>query len=188
MAQNSQQISSKILIVFDINGTIMKKIKKDTDIKNSLITGTRCLRPFAPKLAEFLNKSNIDYAFWTTQKNEKAEKSIKALLNYGFTNAKFIWKGNDCKRHNIKDLSLIVKKFPEYRGENILIVDDTDSKIINKERFIKVNTFHLKNLEMDEELLHLESYLAFMVRNLDLNKSNCIEYLNKNKYSYRLSR
>jgi hypothetical protein len=187
MAQNYQEATSKILIVFDINGTILKKIKKDNHIRNDLITGTRCLRPFAEKLAEFLNKSNIDYAFWTTQKDKKAEKSINALLNHGFTNAKFIWKGGDCKKHNIKDLSLIVKKYPEYRGENILIVDDTDSKIINKERYIKVTTFQLKNLEIDEELLHLENYFATMIRNLNLNESSCTEYLSKNKYSHHVS-
>ena len=183
MAQNLDQVRRKILLVFDINGTLLKKIDGNNQIKNSLITDTRCLRPFAPQLAEFLNNANVDYAFWTTQKNQKAEKSVSALLKFGFTNSKFIWKGNDCKRRNIKDLSQIVEQFPEYIAENILIIDDTSSKIINKERFIKVSTFCLDDLETDKELLYLKNYLTTLINNLNLNESNCVEYLQKNKYS-----
>jgi hypothetical protein len=184
----NQQLKNKMLIIFDINGTLLKKIDKEqsSKIKSDLIFGTRCLRPHAPQLAQFLNENFFDYGFWTTQNGDKAEISYNAILEFGFKNAKLFWKGINCKKRHIKDLSLKAEQFPEYKQENILIIDDSYHKIINRERFIKVKTFHLNELDSDKELLYLSDYLATMKRNLNLNQSNIIEYLERIKFSNKI--
>ena len=74
----SEEKTTKILVVFDINGTLLTRSKQvQIHSESPLINGSICMRPHTRELAEFLNKNNIDYAFWTTQ----GEKKLKRHLN-----------------------------------------------------------------------------------------------------------
>ena len=175
----------KILIVFDINGTLVTRIKKNLHILSNLVNGSICVRPHANQLAKFLNEKNIDYGFWTTQSDSKADSSFNALQKFGFSNAKFLWKSDKCVNNYIKDLSVVAKHYPEYNPNNIIIVDDSEHKIKDKDRFIKVTTFHMFNIQSDNEMIILHDYLNHLFEKLNNNREydDCLSYMNKNKYN-----
>jgi hypothetical protein len=175
--------NNRILIIFDINGTLLTRIGKNMSIQSDLIDGSICLRPHANKLADFLNENNIDYAFWTTQSEQKAESSFCSLQKFGFTNAKFLWKKDQCTNKYIKDLSVVAREYPMYNTSNIIIVDDSDHKIIDKDRYIRISSFNIYNLTRDNELMMLLDYIKHMVKLINMKKcSDCVSFMCKNYY------
>jgi hypothetical protein len=192
MAENfvsnvNEEKVSKILVVFDINGTLLTRIKKfQVNPESShLISGTICMRPHATELAEFLNENNIDYAFWTTQGEKKAEEAFECLKQFGFINSKFSWKSDMCVKRCIKDLRVVQENFPEYNKNNIIIVDDSDHKIVDKDRFIKITSFNIYNLANDDGLIILHDYIKRLFKSLNQkNFDDCCLFMRKNPFSF----
>lgn len=177
-------INSKILVVFDLNGTLLTRIGRNRLFKSDLLFGSVCLRPHSPQLAKFLN-SNVDYAFWTTQSEHKANESVKALYEIGFTKPKFFWKGDKCVKGYIKDLDIVADEFKEYNPRNIIIVDDSDHKIIHKDQFILVSGFNIYKCDHDSELITLTNYLKKMLQYTYQNDIDCIEFMKTHKYTWQ---
>ena len=101
---------------------------------------------------------------------KKAEESFEALKKFGFINAKFLWKRDKCKNGYIKDLSVVAENFPEYNSNNIIIVDDSDHKIINRDRFIKISSFNIYSVSYDDRLVILRDYIKRLLKNIKENK------------------
>eukprot|EP00835_Amoeboradix_gromovi_P004611 NODE_369_length_9975_cov_0.256582.p6 type:complete len:207 gc:universal NODE_369_length_9975_cov_0.256582:7042-6422(-) len=162
---------SKLLVIFDLNGTLMhrgrgKKDDFSIDIPDSAISvGSVKGRAvyLRPGVEDVLSSNSFMYSFWTSAKLENAIAMTDLLPKNA---PEFIWDRSLCTDNPngekswsvFKDLELIDKiKYPRF-----VLVDDTDEKLY---RHHKKHHLHIPQYLFDKNdnvLKHLRVYLDLL--------------------------
>lgn len=152
---------AKFLAVFDINGTLLKRLHKtNPELRKLALQGVECdhryrqyfvfERPGLRILVEFLDTHDVDYAFWTTARANNAGFLIDHLASVGFTRCRRRYSQMDCKvgkRRFDSDASLWVKDLwvaAQDHGVDIrscILVDDSVDKSVHTQNFICCSEF-----------------------------------------------
>ena len=177
---------NKILIVFDYNGTLAKRIGKqdyltwDKDVLERRVNTYNASqmndsqktyifhRPGIQELQEFFTKNSefISYSLWTSKNEDSMSFPLEQLKNKFDFVPKHSWFGD-----YIKDLKRINKG---YNIDNILLVDDTKVKANINKNFINIKSFRLRanfNENVDSELFKLIEYLNKLLSEFKSGKS-----------------
>ncbi|KAG0436822.1 hypothetical protein DMUE_4033 [Dictyocoela muelleri] len=138
---------SKILWVFDINGTLLKRPSKIFPTKENIT-----FRPYLNRLVKFLHTHNYNYIFWTNAHPDVAFQLYKLLIEFGFTRSKGVKHFYDCKLIN----KVAVKDLRIFRNESYLI-DDSRQKNVETNNYIHIPKFVSGDCEILKliEKLHL---------------------------------
>ncbi|KAI5189973.1 hypothetical protein NECID01_0768 [Nematocida sp. AWRm77] len=175
-------LPTDIFLVFDLNGTLLKRVKEDKQrimaIRNPDGRVPPCndliyLRPHIGQLAEFLHKHGISYVFWTTAMEHNGVYLLNAVTETGMNQHKgsFFYthstpiKGHPYKRS--KDLKLISTKY-SVPLEQIRLIDDEEIKSMYPGLHIPISEYSPENQE-DTALLSLISTLSSII---GLDKEN----------------
>ncbi|KAI5180701.1 hypothetical protein NEOKW01_0985 [Nematocida sp. AWRm80] len=130
--------TSNKIFVFDINGTLLKRVKTDKPtylkVRNADAILPTCkdlvyIRPHISKLIEFLHSNNIRYVLWTTAMEHNAIHLVNFLkkegLNQPLTTLYYTQSlplpDHPYKRY--KDMNHLAKKY-NIPVENIYLIDD----------------------------------------------------------------
>lgn len=168
-----------VLIVLDING-VLGDVRKRTAItvrhrSPDVILPTRqpfYLRPNAP---HFIAKCNVlgAVALWTSRKEVNAAPIEKYLeVHDCITSDTIRMHGEDCGLvvdfHPIKDACVLRLKYPQYKNEHIIFVDDSPDNIMldaNSE-IIPVRTYNAaREKRVDYELLDVYRKIERIIKN-----------------------
>lgn len=149
------------MLVFDINGTLLKRIlKKEHTIINELAasnifhhiktkTHLVYLRPHLDILAELLHSHNVPYTFWSTCLYENTKILVDCLAPI-FTRHIGFLSQNECSRDPfltkkdgkgpvwLKDLSIVKKMY----GYECVLIDDSFEKCVDKNNLVLAESFH----------------------------------------------
>ena len=178
---------NKILIVFDYNGTLAKRVEKsdyshwEKDVLERRLEIYSALtineerksfifhRPGIKELREFfeVNKDFMSYSIWTSKNEEYMKVPLQALKEkFDFVPEK-VWCGDF-----IKDLRRINSG---YNVDNTILVDDSVFKANMNRNFINIKNFRLKNREdeskRDCELFKLIDYFNEMLKAFKIGTS-----------------
>lgn len=132
---------SKILWVFDINGTLLKRPPRVFPTKENIK-----FRPYLQRLVKFLHEHNSDYIFWTNAHPKSANQLFSLLKEFGFTRSKGVKNFYDCKLIN----NIPVKDLRVFETECFLI-DDSAEKSVSTNNYIPIPKF----IDEDFEILKL---------------------------------
>lgn len=163
MAAQDSVVSNKLLVVFDLNGTLMWSRRDGTVIArphfDSLL---KCL-------AELHSKELIEIGTWTARTRSVSMNNVRSLFPVTVPRL-FAFDRSDCSLHPtkrneiIKDLNRVWELYPQYSIKNTIIVDDTPDKIYYSQMkaLYAVPTFRAcaAEPEPDVTLLHLCQYLT----------------------------
>ncbi|KAH9385669.1 uncharacterized protein NEMAJ01_0565 [Nematocida major] len=159
--------SSKKVFVFDLNGTLLARVKENKgklmkmQEPDGVLSGPGdliYLRPHLGELVEFLHKNNVQYALWTTAMEHNGvrlasmvEKAgmTKALGKYYHAHSEPI-KGHPYKRS--KNMQ-VVASATGVSIEDVFLIDDEVLKCIPVSCHIPIEEY--KPLEEDTELLRI---------------------------------
>ena len=202
----------KILIVLDLNGTILHRIIKtgSTTIEDSFVKiakmGKHSLyaRPYLKDFFDFLVKY-FDVAVWTSAEERNALAMIDSLStsvpNCTRNAFKFIWSRNMCtlqeqslplgssyiKPLALKKLSKIWQKFPtEFDYRNTIIIDDSEEKIHDIDNLLLVPTLDVSipTATLDTALLQLIDYLQHITNKYSTLNDDVRVLLRENKMKF----
>lgn len=151
------------LLVFDINGTLLRRKKKVYPTLETIK-----FRPHLEKLVKFLHTHNLEYIFWTTALPKDAFQLLKILKEFGFTKSRGVKHFYDCKYFNKK----FVKDLRIFKEKSILI-DDCVKKSMDGNEILLVSKF-VSDCE-DSEILRLIEVLH--------GKINCSCKISKDLYN-----
>lgn len=193
----------KCLLVFDLNGTLLKRVKKlnkhqikvHLDKHSQNIYGFEdsvvYIRPHLNNLAQFLHHNHIDHAIWTSTRRRDAKNLYDLVQQYGFKNEKFYWTRKKCSKianYNLKsllkakDLHQVWNEYQEYNPNNVILVDDSLFKATCNEHLINLKTFKIDEHETDNELELLIQYLKKMFEWKQNTGKTCFEFMQQQKF------
>lgn len=156
---------NKKLLVLDIDYTLM-------DHRSTAQTASELMRPY---LHEFLTAAYQDYdiVIWSATSMRYIKAKMDELRVSTNPNYKIIFYLDSAAMisvHsqkygllNVKPLSVIWGKFPQYTAKNTIMFDDTRRNfLMNPQNGLKIKAFREahKNRDTDQELLHLSRYLS----------------------------
>ncbi|KAI5184592.1 hypothetical protein NEHOM01_0267 [Nematocida homosporus] len=172
------------LFVFDINGTLLSRVKKQ---KHRFLTNKApdfilpsCsdliyFRPYLSELVSFLHSQQIKYVLWTTAMEHNAVHLVNGLIGQGldqaiehlyFSTAKPI-PGHPYKRY--KDMQIISDKH-QVPIERIFLVDDEVEKCVPKSCHLPIAEYDPLNAE-DRAILDIID----QIKNIINQNSDTIE-------------
>lgn len=144
----------KKLVIFDMNGVLCHRCKKNNTINGfKIIKNKRLSVIVRPGIIDFLNRCLEDYdiAFWTSG----SERALSDFINYIADrldfNPLFIWYHG-----KIKDIKLVLEEYSDYTEDNIVIIDDTYKKISMNKNFIVPDKFDITTNDINFHIEKLE--------------------------------
>jgi hydroxymethylpyrimidine pyrophosphatase-like HAD family hydrolase len=145
----------KKLIIFDLNGVLIKKCAKCVIVR--------------PYLLEFINYclKNFKVGIWSSRPYRGICQIIEDIINQKKLTQEQINQFLFIKGKGIhKDLRHIWKLYPQYNENNTLLLDNTISKInMNPEKsFIHLKTWNMKDIE-DNNALNENGYIRQLIEN-----------------------
>lgn len=171
------------IVVFDLNGTLLKRIKKD---ERSTIQSLEAqeifadasydryyiyIRPHIKTLAEFLHTHDVNYIFWSTCTRPHLTKLIGFIKDVMYNYCGFFcqdeciagkYKGNSKADKWVKNLEVVKRKY----NKDAILVDDGIEKRFEDQPMILVKEFTGSH---DDYLITLTQELHDMTDCKDLN-------------------
>ncbi|KAI8912682.1 NLI interacting factor [Gorgonomyces haynaldii] len=176
----------RILVVLDLNGTLLCRIRKGGDRKllsknpfkpekpDHSISGTKIyLRPNCRKfLGELFGMDHVQVAVWTSMQQQNADPLVEFVFGKYRDRLLFVWYRPQCdgapldqqaKGKVRKPLGKIWDVYSEYNHKNTILVDDSKSKALdNPKNLYLVPEFELtsgKDHRSDTTLAKLIQFL-----------------------------
>lgn len=167
-------------IVFDINGTLVRRYFFDDDevipeiTKKDVVRRFRdhlvFFRPHLNDLCEFLEKNNIKYVFWSTMTPRNTRNYVKMLKEMGFKSFIGYYDGAYCKvgtnrgkviaKKWVKDLRLISETY-NVPLEKCVLIDDDEVKRAEGCKFIDIKEYD-PAIEDTELLITIQKIREFL--------------------------
>jgi hypothetical protein len=167
-----KSLKSPILIIFDINGTLLERIKNSKDLAYASKSKWQYenfgiyTRPYAREMLEELGAFGYKFGLWTTMNQSFATTVGQKFITPPFK-MEFTIGGHFCKRvgnAKVKDLSVIyndlrIDRTEKWADHNTILVDDTKEKgRMNAENMIVIPTFDSRKDPLDLKLVTLLEY------------------------------
>jgi hypothetical protein len=157
MLLESFTLSRSMLVIFDLNGTLISKVKrqkaKAIELKHQFMVNDYkvYVRKDAVKVLNQLFQLGVSIAVWTSAQN--GHEITRRLLGSNFDKLEFIWTRSDCLEVNgvhSKPLHLVFEKNDKWNAQNTFIVDDSPLKAAaNPENLYHIRKFNPHDLTTD---------------------------------------
>jgi NLI interacting factor-like phosphatase len=167
-----KSLKSPVLIIFDINGTLLERIKNSKDLAYASKSKWQYenfgiyTRPYAREMLEELRAFGYKFGLWTTMNQSFAVTVGQKFITPPFK-MEFTIGGHFCKRvgnAKVKDLSVIfndlrIDRTERWADHNTILVDDTKEKgRMNADNMIVIPTFDSRKDPLDLKLVVLLEY------------------------------
>ncbi|KAI5172585.1 hypothetical protein NEFER03_1660 [Nematocida sp. LUAm3] len=166
------------LLVFDLNGTLMKRVKENAEkylkVRDADGYVPRCanllyIRPHIKELSVFLHENKINYIFWTTAMEHNAVHLVNLVKKHGMNREigafyhSSATKVPDHEYKRYKDLSIISEKF-SVPVERIFLIDDEEYKCFPSSSHIPIDEYD----PLDEKDFSLISLISTIKEKLKI--------------------
>ncbi|KAM0672274.1 hypothetical protein OCOL_000490 [Ordospora colligata] len=170
--------AGKYLIVFDINGTLIKRYRKYSEelkryesmgIVADKVSGAFAFydRPHLDVLLKFLKTHEVSYILWTTGMEKNAKIFVEHLESLGFDEHIGSYSQIDCKAGKykidssadlwVKDLDIVAKDHG-FDVERCILVDDSLDKSLYNQNLICCKEYDPENYD-DDGIMEICRYL-----------------------------
>ena len=191
-------MKKNILVVLDLNGTILHRIKKSSkQTKTFIATGEPdfevprnkvYMRPLVAEFFAFLS-CRFHVAVWTSAMTHNSTLLVEKMKSdFGAPDFRFIWSQDKCKiipsykkPKFRKELEKIQLEFSEFDLSNTVLVDDSFEKWQDTPlNGIPIRTFDISVNIRDRELEYTMEYLQTLYDSYPT--LNVPQFIDKNKY------
>ena len=161
----------KFLIILDINGVLLERVRGSTDAKPDFVVNkTKCyLRPGVGKFLKWLHH-RFDVAVWSSTMPHNTIPLVKKIWGKRMNNLKFIFTQNQCTHDGmigekpilLKDLQRVWDIMPWYDKLNTILIDDSPYKSTNNPSYACYHPTTYSH-ETNEDMTEIRVYLERLV-------------------------